>query len=301
MRKKVLESYLQNKIDNDIKFVEDENGNIIPANKMRKGMNYKCPICKIEMLRYQRGDTIYCARKAGTHHLNPICRKTESGEKKRELPKDKSPFDFIMGMIREKKQSGPGPGPGPGPHPKPRREKELLISNLKQCKESDLYFRDPNEMYGEYRIIDIFLHYWWAQEFFGERIRTDLGPRIVWCAFEFYFSESNEKKLVFRIYCYDKALKKTVFQVKFCVNFRSEEAFRKQLKRVYNYKENPATGKMDPHPMNALIAGIDWKLLSREKCFTCCKKRNKDKCENCYGMFETEFSSEKQIYAWENK
>ena len=257
------------------------------------------------MHKQTRGNTVYLAKYPGTHHLNPICSKMESGGKNRKLPRDKSPYDFIMNIIRARKQKaygpGPGPGPGAGPGPKPPIEKELIISSLKQIAESDIYLRDPNEMDGEYRLVDFFLHYWWAQDFFEDRICIDLGSRIVWCIFDFYNNESNEKKLIFRIFSYDRVEKKTVFQVKFCVNFLNEEAFRKQLKRVCNYRANTATGKMEPHPMLALIAGIDWKLLSREKCLACCKKRNKDKCETCYGMFETEFSSEKQIYVWENK
>ena len=103
------------------------------------------------------------------------------------------------------------------------------------------------------------------------------------------------------MYRYDKINKKSVFQVKFFINFWDKKDFQEQLNRVCKFVMNPNTGKMEMHVLLALIAGIDWKLLSREKCLDCCKKRNKNKCEICYSMFETEFSSEKQIYAWENK
>ena len=292
-------------------YVRDEWGNLVPAPKMEKGKKYKCATCPLPMHRQSNGDTIFAAKYPGTYHLNPVCRAMESGEKNRDFPKIVNKDKFIMKLIRESKQKNGGPKIDPPidtnmlidppVDPNPPIKKELTINSLKHVKESDICRRDPNEMNGEYRLIDIFLHYWWAQDFFEDRIRIDLGSRIVWCIFDFYNNESNEKKLIFRIFSYDRVEKKTVFQVKFCVNFLNEEAFRKQLKRVCNYRVNTATGKMESHPMLALIAGIDWKLLSREKCLACCKKRNKDKCETCYGMFETEFSSEKQIYVWENK
>lgn len=313
MKNKEFMSVLDNETSITFYYVEDEDGRIVSAPKTKKDAKYRCPICKIVMNRYQRRDTIYFARKAGTHHLNPICRALECGRKSRSFPKNMTPEEFIMRFTREpmEKNMGPrtktpiDPNPpidsNPPIDPNQSMEKKLTTTILKHVDESDICRRDPNEMNGKYKLIDVFLHYWWAQEFFANRAHVDLGPRIVWCIFDYYINDVNERKLIFRIFNYDKREKKIVFQVKFCVSFMNGPAFQKQLKRVCKYTENPKTGKMEQQPMLALIAGIDWKALAREKCLSCCRMWNRDKCEKCCGMFEIEFSSEKQIYARENK
>lgn len=304
MKKRYVESILSNEMGVTFYYCEDEYGNIVSAPNMKRGKKYKCPICSLPMHRQSNGDTIFCARYPGTHHLNPICQALESGRKLIRFPDNMTLEKFIEKFTREPmdKITGPGGPRGPiNPRPYPPKEKETIFPTLKQFKELNIILCGENMVIGKYRLKDILLHFWWAQSYFAGRVHIDLGPRIVWCIFDFYLKGANEWKLIFRIFNYDKNAKEIVFQVKFCVTFLNEQAFRKQLQRVCRYKENPENGKMEQQPMLALIAGIDWKALSREKCLACCSKWKRDKCENCCGMFEIEFSSEKQIYAWENK
>lgn len=276
-------------------YAVDNSGKFISAVNAVNGEKYNCPVCgcMMHILTTKTGKRIF-ARNPGAQHTNGRCISYESKSNKHSFD-NLEPEKFIEGLCRvvpKKKE--------PDSNDAKKAVGTILdtngaeddikispFSSLRQIAE-EIDFLDGSVPQGDHIITDFVLTYKSASKFFSEKNR-DLGARIVYCRFNAPENKSNT--LLFDLFSINKGI-----YVRFCLIFSDKKRFVEYRDKFgrFGELENGSTGFIRKHNIqDVLIACDNWELIDRQYCKNNCRK---DKCGDCYGMYQAIFTNPKQIY-----
>ena len=274
----------------------DTNGKYISAINAINGEKYNCPVCgcMMHVLTTKTGKRIF-ARNPGAQHTDGRCISYESKSNKHSFD-DLEPERFIEGLCRvvpKKKDHDPTDvrksiGSTSETNGTEEDIKISPFSSLKQIAE-EIDFLDGNISQGNHTITDFVLTFKSAPQFFASEKNRDLGARIVYC--RFCAPENKSNALLFDLFSMNNGI-----YVRFCLIFSDKKKFIEYRDKFGNFGEldNGATGFIKKHTVqDVLIACDNWELIDRQYCKNNCRK---EKCGDCYGMYQAVFTNSKQIY-----
>ena len=282
-------------------YAYDEHNIYTSAENAEKGKQYRCPICGclVHLTRTKRGK-LFFARVPGQIHTDVACiTKERKGQEYSFAGLD--PEKFIASLCHVSPRNALPRNPldddgktdhqgGDLPTSSDADDDFLLkkFSSLKQIAKSGIEHLNANDVQGGHKVSKFLMTYKYAGDFFGNPA-FKLGSRIVYARYAFF--DAKKKTIVFTLYT--KKL-----SVKFRVLFLTTSDFRKYRDKFGEFSESESgktVFKKNPQNQDVLIASDNWIYVEKARCKGLCSS-NDNYCKSCCGMYQTVFTSSKQIY-----